>query len=172
MAANEKAWQAALQDPGGGRFRGQVAAGAGRRIDRRRPDGRQRAQPIWNRDDVLMCSPAEREAIAQLNWADGRCASGAFDAYRGDSLRLSNKTVLAVGGDESVWSPRPSRKRGSSQTGGDLPRRNADVTDHEGHVPFIRIRTDRRHGADRSSASWTSRGASGPCRSFGFTSRS
>ncbi|HKI37058.1 MAG TPA: hypothetical protein VKA46_34715 [Gemmataceae bacterium] len=98
VATNEMAWQAALRAKATGdsevarRLRNAGVIGTGPM------DGSQR-DPMFARDDVLMCSPEEMAIIAEFNWAYEQQARGAFDAYRGQCVAIVNKTVLAGGID-------------------------------------------------------------------------
>jgi hypothetical protein len=98
VAANEKAWQAALRARAQGDSEVARRVRAAGLIGDGPMDGSAR-DPFWNRDDVLMCSPAEMETTEQFNWAYEQQARGAFDAYAGQLVAIVNKTVLAVGGD-------------------------------------------------------------------------
>ncbi len=100
VAVNEKAWQAALRAKARGdtevarRVRAAGLIGDG-------PMDGSRRDPMFDRDDVLMCSPEQREINAEFNWADEQQAAGAFAAYAGQYLAIVHKTVMAVGADIS-----------------------------------------------------------------------
>jgi hypothetical protein len=55
--------------------------------------------PYWDRDDVLLASPLEREVIGELRWAHEQEACGAFAGYAGKYLAIVNRSVQAAGGD-------------------------------------------------------------------------
>jgi len=98
VAANEKAWQAALRAKARGDTEVARRVRAAGLIGYGPMDGSER-DPFWNRSDVLMCSPEEKEIVHDFNWADEQRARGAFDAYAEECLAIVNKTVLGVGRD-------------------------------------------------------------------------
>ena len=111
VAANEAAWQAALRAKARGdtevarRLREAGVIGTG-------PMDGSRRDPMFDRDDVLMCSPEEMEVVHDFNWAYEQVALGAFNDYAGQCVAIVNKTVLAVGGDFSRMRAEASAKAG------------------------------------------------------------
>jgi hypothetical protein len=115
VAANEKAWQAALRAKARGDTEVARRVRAAGLIGDGPMDGGPR-DPFWNRDDVLMCSPEQMEIVADFNWADEQRARGAFDAYAGECLAIVNKTVLAVGRDLNSMIAEAAAKAGVDES--------------------------------------------------------
>jgi hypothetical protein len=111
VAANEKAWQAALRarakaDPELGK-RLKAAGLIGVPLGRGCP-----SNFLWDPNDVLEVGPVQKEVIRDLNWSQEQLARGAFDAYRGELVAIVNKQVLAVGRDESRMVAEAAAKTG------------------------------------------------------------
>ncbi len=68
--------------------------------------------PFWDRDDVIYVDERQREINAELIWAIGQEASGAFVEYGGKYLAIVNKCVQAVGGDTVRIINEAARKTG------------------------------------------------------------
>ncbi|HKI31747.1 MAG TPA: hypothetical protein VKA46_07755 [Gemmataceae bacterium] len=97
VAANEKAWQAAL------RAKANAEPALGKRLKAAGLIGTPISSGsdfLWDPDDVLEVGPVQKEVIRDLNWGQEQFARGAFDAYRGQLVAIVNKTVLGVGRDE------------------------------------------------------------------------
>jgi hypothetical protein len=63
-------------------------------------------------EEVLECTPAQKEFIEEILWALEQQAKGLFDAYEGKYVAILHKTVYAVGVDISAMRAETAAKAG------------------------------------------------------------
>ncbi len=63
-------------------------------------------------EEVLECTPLQREMIEEWRWAEEQHAKGLFDAYEGKYVAILHKTVHAVGVDISRMMNETAAKAG------------------------------------------------------------